>query len=248
MTVVFIHGVPETPSVWDGLRERIDRPNTALRLPGFGSPRPARLDGKEAYADWLANELRALRGPLDLVGHDWGAHLVMRIVSAYDVPVRSWVSDVAHGWHPDYAWHEAATLFQKTPEGEDLLASLRDQTPGSPGFGDFLRPRGMSAELATEVDTVHDQEMSTAILTLYRSAWPNLHADWGKDFDHPAQAPGLVLIPTGDPMAQPAMDLDVAGTTGAQAVELDRLTHYWMLQDPDRGADVLNRFWDSRPA
>ena len=173
----------------------------------------------------------------------------MRIVSAYDVPVRSWVSDVAHGWHPDYQWHEAATLFRKSPEGEELLASLRTQTPGSPGFGDYLRPRGMSAELAAEVDTVHDEEMSTtAILTLYRSASPNFHADWGKDFDRPAQAPGLVLIPTGDPMARPATDLDMAARLGVQAVELDHLTHYWMLRDPDRGAEVLSRFWDSRPA
>ncbi len=94
MTVVFVHGVPETPSVWNALRERIDRPGVALRLPGFGSPRPAGLADKEAYAAWLADELRALGGPVDLVGHDWGAHLAMRVVSAYDVPVRSWVSDV----------------------------------------------------------------------------------------------------------------------------------------------------------
>ncbi|WP_369691441.1 alpha/beta fold hydrolase [Streptomyces sp. PTY087I2] len=72
MTVVFVHGVPETPAVWNALRERIDRPTLALRLPGFGSPRPAGLAGKEAYAAWLADELRALGGPVDLVGHDWG--------------------------------------------------------------------------------------------------------------------------------------------------------------------------------
>ena len=35
----------------------------------------------------------------------------------------------------------------------------------------------------------------------------------------------------------------MAARTGAQAVELDHLTHYWMLQDPDRGAETLNRFW-----
>ncbi|WP_326718253.1 alpha/beta hydrolase [Streptomyces sp. NBC_00243] len=131
MAVVFIHGVPETPSVWNDLRGRIDRPTTALRLPGFGSPRPAHLDGKEAYADWLANELRAFGEPVDLVGHDWGAHLVMRIVSAYDVPVRSWVSDVAHGWHPDYQWHEAATLFQKTPNCWRRCAPRPSAAPAS---------------------------------------------------------------------------------------------------------------------
>ncbi|MGW3298177.1 alpha/beta hydrolase [Streptomyces globisporus] len=190
MTVVFVHGVPETPAAWNALRERIDRPALALPLPGFGSPRPAGLADKEAYAAWLADELRALGGPVDLVGHDWGAHLAMRVVSAYDVPVRSWVSDVAHGWHPGYRWHEAAVLFQQSPQGEELLASLRADSPGSPSFGDFLRPRGMSAELATEVDAVHDEVMSAAVLALYRSARPHLHADWGREFDGPASERG----------------------------------------------------------
>ncbi len=101
----------------------------------------------------------------------------------------------------------------------------------------------MSAELAAEVDAVHDEVMSASILTLYRSARPHLHTDWGKEFDGPAPAPGLVLIPTGDPMARPALDREVAERLGARATELDGLTHYWMLQDPDRGAEALNRFW-----
>ncbi|WP_329065213.1 alpha/beta fold hydrolase [Streptomyces sp. NBC_01429] len=249
MTVVFVHGVPETPTIWNDIRERTERATVALRLPGFGSPRPARLRDKDAYADWLADELRAIGGPVDVVGHDWGGHLTMRVVSAYDVPVRSWVSDVAHGWHPDYQWHEAATLWQKSPEGEESLAGLRESPSGSGHtFGDFLQPRGMSPELAKEVDDTHDAEMSAAILALYRSAWPNFHADWGKEFDRPAAAPGLILAPTGDPMAQPAQDRDMAERLGAQLTEFDGLTHYWMLQDPDRGADVLRRFWASLPS
>lgn len=245
MTVVFVHGVPETPSLWNDLRERMDRPSIALRLPGFGSRRPAHLHDKEAYAAWLAAELRAVEGPVDVVGHDWGAHLAMRVVSAYDVPVRSWVSDVAHGWHPDFQWHEAAALWQKSPEGEESLAGLR-KSPSGDGFtfGDFLRSRGMGPELAEEIDDTHDEEMSAAILSLYRSAWPAFHADWGKDFNRPAAAPGLILVPTGDPMAHPAQDREVAERLGAQLIELDGLTHYWMLQDPERGVEVLRRFWD----
>ncbi|EDY45325.1 hypothetical protein [Streptomyces sp. SPB074] len=44
------------------------------------------------------------------------------------------------------------------------------------------------------------------------------------------------------------MDVDVAARTGARTAELDGLTHYWMLQDPARGAEVLRRFWESLPA
>lgn len=49
-------------------------------------------------------------------------------------------------------------------------------------------------------------------------------------------------------MAQPQLDLEMAERAGAQIAELDGLTHYWMLQDPDRGAEVLDRFWAARPA
>jgi hypothetical protein len=37
----------------------------------------------------------------------------------------------------------------------------------------------MTPEIAEEVDAAHDEDMSAAILRLYRSAWPNFHADWG---------------------------------------------------------------------
>ncbi|MFD3685012.1 alpha/beta fold hydrolase [Nocardiopsis sp. NPDC058631] len=246
MTIVFVHGVPETPSVWNSVRALLPESTVALRLPGFGSARPAHMRDKEDYAAWLAEELRAIGGPVDLVGHDWGAHLAMRVVSSYDVPVRSWVSDVAHGWHPEYQWHDAATLWQKSPEGEESLAGLRAAVPGSGAtFGDVLRSRGMSAELAQEVDAAHDEEMSAAILALYRSAWPNFHADWGRDLDGPAEVPGLLLAPTGDPMARPEQDREMARRLGTGFEELDGLTHYWMLQDPERGAAVLRRFWSS---
>jgi pimeloyl-ACP methyl ester carboxylesterase len=246
MTVVFVHGVPETPSIWNAVRELLPEPGVALRLPGFGSPRPAHLRDKEDYAAWLAEELSNLGGPIDLVGHDWGGHLAMRVVSAYDVPVHSWVSDVAYGWHPDYQWHDAATLWQKRPEGEESLAGLREAASGSGHtFGDLLQPRGMSPELAREVDAAHDEEMSAAILALYRSAWPNFDANWGKDLRGPTDAPGLLLVPTGDPMSHLDLDRDMATRLGAELEELDGLTHYWMLQDPERGARVLRRFWAS---
>ena len=38
---VFLHGVPETAAIWDGVRSRVDGDSVALSLPGFGCPRPA---------------------------------------------------------------------------------------------------------------------------------------------------------------------------------------------------------------
>jgi pimeloyl-ACP methyl ester carboxylesterase len=77
MPAVFVHGVPETPAIWDGLRSCLRREDViALQLPGFGCARP---DGfaatKEAYVAWLVAALEPIsaQGPIDLVGHDWGA-------------------------------------------------------------------------------------------------------------------------------------------------------------------------------
>ena len=83
MTAVFVHGVPETPTVWHGLLAALDRADTvALSLPGFDAARPAGFGATmDEYAAWLAAELERLGDAVDLVGHDWGGGLVVRVVS-----------------------------------------------------------------------------------------------------------------------------------------------------------------------
>lgn len=247
MTMVFVHGVPETPALWDDLRRRLPGESVALRLPGFGSPRPPDMTGKDAYATWLAGELRGIGGDIDLVGHDWGGHLTMRVVSAFpDLRVRSWVSDVAYGWHPDYRWHPFAAMWQESPAGEQFLAAIRAGNPGT--FGTLLGPRGMTPEAGADIDAAHDETMDAAILALYRSAWPNFATDWKPA---PIATPGLILDPTGDAMdgVDPTevrlQNEEVAHTTGARLQTLDGLGHYWMLQDPTRAAETLRTFWAS---
>ncbi|GAB2625444.1 alpha/beta hydrolase [Paractinoplanes abujensis] len=236
MTVVFVHGVPETPAVWRSLRCHLPVDSVALRLPGFGSVWPLSMTDKDAYAGWLASRLREFTEPVDLVGHDWGGHLAMRLVSACpEVPVRSWVSDVAYGWHPDHLWH-GASRWQK-----------QVVVPGT--FGRLLAPRGVPADVGAEIDAAHDEAMSRAVLALCRSARPNLYEDWGAAVTAPVAAPGLVLVPTGDlPPGAWARNEDVARRFGARVERLDGLSHYWMLDDPPRAAQVLQRFWaDPRP-
>jgi len=36
---------------------------------------------------------------------------------------------------------------------------------------------------------------------------------------------------------------EVAAQLGARTQALDGLGHFWMLEDPGRAADLLNRFW-----
>ena len=81
--VVFVHGVPETHHLWNGVREALGRNDTiAVACPGFGTPRPAGFAAtKEAYVDWLVAELEKIGEPVDLVGHDWGGAFTLRIAS-----------------------------------------------------------------------------------------------------------------------------------------------------------------------
>ncbi|GHC77916.1 alpha/beta fold hydrolase [Streptomyces flavofungini] len=134
MTTVFVHGVPETAEVWDPLRARLSRDSVALRLPGFGAPVPDGFaSAKDEYVSWLERELAALDGPLELVGHDWGALLVARVASRSVVGLRSWAIDVAAVLHPDYVWHDAARLWQTPESGEAwATATLAESDPGSP--------------------------------------------------------------------------------------------------------------------
>src|SRR5512141_1277055 len=95
MTALFVHGVPETPSVWAPLIAELGRVDVAtLQLPGFGCPIP---DGFEPtmyrYAEWLASELQGFE-QVDLVVHDWGAILALRVLADQPANVRSWATDM----------------------------------------------------------------------------------------------------------------------------------------------------------
>jgi pimeloyl-ACP methyl ester carboxylesterase len=91
MPAVFVHGVPDTSRVWQGVVARLPRRDVVtLSLPGFGRPTPDGFDAtKEAYVSWLLDELAARPGPIDVVGHDWGGLLVVRAVSLAPDRVRS---------------------------------------------------------------------------------------------------------------------------------------------------------------
>jgi pimeloyl-ACP methyl ester carboxylesterase len=118
MTVVFVHGLPETSEIWDPLRRVLDRESTAVALPGFGVPRPEGFAGtKDAHADWLADALTGVEPPVDVVGHDIGALIVMRVASGMDVPLRSWAVDVANIFHPRVAGADAAATDSRSRGG-----------------------------------------------------------------------------------------------------------------------------------
>ena len=86
-----------------------------------------------------------------------------------------------------------------------------------------------------------DQTMADCILALYRSA-TNVGKEWAPDFkDIPK--PGLVVVPSEDPFLAEQLAQAAANNAGARTVPLPGVGHWWMLQDPAKGAAMLEDFW-----
>ncbi len=240
--IVFVHGVPETAAIWNRVRAELERESVALSMPGFGCPRPDGFEStKDDYAGWLAGELAAIDGPVDLVGHDWGAGLAYRIATAHGDLVRSWVADVGNILHADYVWHDFAQIWQTEGDGEAFFEA-QNASPPEERAG-FFESMGIPADDARTMAEAADDTMAASILALYRSARPNVHADWGPW--QPTQAPGLVLHPTEDPFSEPTMAAEVAAQLGARFATIEGAGHFWPAQAPDAGRAVLEQFWSS---
>lgn len=240
---VFVHGVPETAVVWDALRDKLGGDSAALTLPGFGTGLPAGFTPtKDEYAAWLTEELKKIQGPVDLVGHDWGALLTLRIATVGEVRLRSWTCDVGSVFHPDFAWdYSWATTLIAPGEGEEMLLRRRQSSPKEAGA--LQVGQGVPEKAAAEMFASHDEVMSTCILGLYRSAVPNVFADWGAAAQAPTSAPGMILLPTGDQVDDEKLSRQVAARLGARVEVLDGLSHWWMYDDSGKAMSALERFW-----
>lgn len=241
--IVFVHGVPETDHIWNRVRDAIGAPSVAVSLPGFGGARP---DGfaatKDAYADWLISQLEVLvaeHGPVDLVGHDWGAGLTYRVATSRPDLLRSWAADVANIAHPDYVWHDFAQTWQTPGDGEASIEMMAALPPADASM--LFVGMGVPEADALVMAEANDLEMGRCILDLYRSAVPNPHADWGPW--SPVPAAGLVLHPTEDPFGDEAQARDVAAALGAGFAPIEGAGHFWPYQATAAGVAVLTDFW-----
>lgn len=245
MPVVLVHGVPETPALWGPLRKELRRDDVVTpQLPGFGCPRPEGFGAtKEEYVDWLVGELEPLaaEGPVDLVGHDWGGGFTVRVVSTRPDLVRSWVCDAAGIGDVEFEWHDFAKIWQTPGEGEAFFEQQLAQ-PGEERGGVF-EMFGVPHDEAVAMGGWSDPTMAASILALYRSA-VDVGTEWGPDFED-IPKPGLVLLPTEDPFLSHEGAKRGAERAGARTAELEGLGHWWMLQDPARGAAELETFWAS---
>ena len=246
MTVVLVHGNPETDAVWGPLFDALGRTDVVLLSPpGFGAPLPSGFSATFlAYRDWLVGELERFDQPVDLVGHDWGGcHVVNAVMHRPDL-VRSWASDVVGLFDRDYVWHDMAQGFQTPETGEQLVAMMQDGSVQD--RAQQLVAFGIPADVATSFAAAQGPEMGQAVLALYRSARQPALADAGKALGDAAARPGLSLLATEDPfVGTEEMRRRAADRAGARTEVLDGLGHWWMVEAPAAGAAILARFWES---
>ncbi|MFI9542607.1 alpha/beta fold hydrolase [Streptomyces sp. NPDC052016] len=110
MPAILVRGVADTHHVWDGVRQHLTRTDVdAWDLPGFGAARPAGFgSSKEEYVDRLIQRLERVGEPVDLVGHDWGCILTLRVASA---------CREAPSWRPNSTWQAGSSPPQETRHG-----------------------------------------------------------------------------------------------------------------------------------
>jgi pimeloyl-ACP methyl ester carboxylesterase len=246
MGVVLVHGNPETSAVWEPLRAALGRDDVvSLSPPGFGAPAPESWGATvEDYRDWLISELEAIGSPVDLVGHDWGGGHVVAVAMTRPDLLRSWCTDIIGVFDPEYVWHDLAQLWQAPGAGEEAVAAWAAESVDERAAR--LESFGVAWDVATKLAAGYDMTMGRCILALYRSAAQPRMAQFGEGLAAAAQRPGLHLSATDDPFPG-AIDLQrrAAERAGARIEVLEGLGHWWMVQDPARGAAALERFWSS---
>lgn len=247
MTVVLVHGAPETDAVWEPLVDELAtlerRDVVRLSPPGFGAPLPHDFNSTvNGYREWLIDELSKFDTPVDLVGHDWGGGHAMGVAMSHPELLRSWVIDIIGAFEPDYVWHPAAQVWQMAGQGELSLQEI---------FGGTLAERaermtqwGIPEPAASAVAAGQGEEMGRAMLSLYRSAIQPVLSDLGRDLPSARTRPGMVLLATEDEgIGSHAAGQRGAERAGARLETLEGLGHWWMLEDSQRAASVLTRFW-----
>lgn len=248
MTAVFVHGNPESDAIWGPLVDSLAGLGVSdvvrLSPPGFGAPTPAGWDATPvSYVTWLADELGKIDGPIDLVGHDWGAGHVFGLLAAETGLLRSWAADCAGLLHPDYVWHDMAQVWQTPEAGEEAIAAMVGLSVEE--RAGMFTGLGMSSDIATSLAEASNEEMGRCVLALYRAAAQPALVELGERVVAAERPAGLVIDATDDAYVSSAMGVEMAGRLHAKHLKLDGNGHWWMIEDPGAAAAGLAQFWAS---
>lgn len=241
---LFIHGVPDTPAVWAPLKDELKDVSAEIitpALPGFCAPLPSQFSPtKEGYVDWLISQvetLHAANGPIDIVGHDWGALLTLRVASLRPELIRSWA--VSGGViHPDYQGHKTAKLWATPILGELAMAVTSRKALKKVLVEAALPPSIAKIEVGNWTRT-----MRRCILSLYRSAKGlSFSTDWVSALDNLPKH-GLVIWGEHDPYVAASFARSFAKGQDVPCHIVGDTGHWMIAERPALAAQYLRDLW-----
>jgi pimeloyl-ACP methyl ester carboxylesterase len=238
MTVMFVHGMPMTSTLWRPVCDHLDRDDVVtLDLPGFREPPPPGWRGdKDEYVEWLLRQIEAEHartGPVHLVGHDWGCLLTLRAASLRPELLRS----VAAGNGPiDPHWplHAHWQVWNQEGVGERWMDEFDPNR-----FTATMIAGGMPEDVARD-HTWHHPWNRAITLTLYRSA-ANIGREWADDLAN-IVVPSMLIWGERDLVVSVEFGRRMAVRMGAELVTLDA-QHFWPAERPVEAAAALQRLW-----
>ncbi|MEO0983205.1 MAG: alpha/beta hydrolase [Pseudomonadota bacterium] len=245
MTVVLVHGVPDTPFMWTPLVEALGLSDGEYRtpsLPGFEHPAPQGFSAtKEAYASWLVGEIQeavAKTGsPVDIVGHDWGSLLVTRAVCMRPDLVRTWTASNAL-IDPDYRGHRMARLWA-TP----LIGELVMWASQSRDFTEALEAAGLPKEIAQHEARHWTKDMRSNILRLYRSARGlRFGGPWVDELEKLPER-GLIIWGENDPYVDLSVAERFSNRWNTPLKVIHGTGHWGLIERPEEAAGYLKAHW-----
>jgi len=189
---------------------------------------------KEEYVAWIADRVRELDEPVDIVGHDWGSMMVQRLATTQPELVRTYtlVDGATSG---PLKWHELAQQWQTPEVGEQVMAMMTPELV-EPVMRDAAHPD--PAGCAARVD----ERMKQAILLLYRSA-VDVGEEWNPG-EKGRERPAMVLWGRDDPYAKPERGERAATAANARLLVVDG-GHWAIFEHPAQTARTLEEHWAS---
>ena len=228
-TPLYLHGIPTSSDDWIDFLARTG--GLAPDLIGFGrSAKGGHLDfSVDGLTDFVEDFLsQVVVDEVEIVGHDWGAAVALKLARRHPDRVRQLVLINAPALVAGSKWPRVVRWWQTRGVGEMLMgattrhALARTLRRGSVEAGAWPRAR---------IDTVwdqFDQGTQRAILRLVRSAEENM-------IDVGDTAPPVTLIwGEADPWYPPALaDAYADALPGAQVQRIDRAGHWPWLDRPE---------------
>ena len=240
---VFLHGVPDTPHIWQPLLNELGMDIETPALPGFVKPPPHNFDcSKEAYAQWFITYLEYIystEGPINVVGHDWGALIVLRAASLRPELFHSWVVSGAL-IEESYRGHLVAKIWATPIFGEIFMATV----PRFMMKRTFIRS-GLSNAIAIKEANAWRKHMKLSILKLYRSARGlKIDGSWLTDLKNLPRK-GLLIWGSHDPYVPVSIAHRFSDKHNIPLHIVDGSGHWVLTEDADKTAKLIHQFWNS---